>query len=227
MSSRETLAQLATARTAAATISSFILTDSTGRKSKEIPCDLQLTHTGWDWALSLQLCLQAFSVMTSDVARTLPLYQHYDPVSLTLSSLPQTLSDLRESPFLLRIDAPVQEEWVPLCLFDCVLLSVLWLLTCLCESMCVVKVDTCRWCRAVTEWHSYICNYSYDLQRVQSGGCQQLITWERERERESIIENRELGGLCIMKSFAWCRSFGKHIFQPQHNKKHQTHDLLF
>lgn len=53
----------------------------------------------------------------------------------------------------------------------------------LCASYLPVCVWVCWWYRRSSQSHSFIHSLSYDLQRVQSGGCQQLVERSRTAKR--------------------------------------------
>lgn len=164
------VAQLATARAAATTSSSFILIDTWAEKAKRSPVTCRkphrlrlfhfsfVSHTMWRWASHAPFhCINSVSRF----------------LWTSVLSLPQLLYESVCSP-------AVQEVCVLLCSCVCCYLCC----SCLPASMSVCGevrgMSTCRRCRAVLERCSYIAVYSYDLQCVQSGGCQPLIKSNRE-----------------------------------------------
>lgn len=172
-SSREIVAQLATAR-AAATNSSFILTDTRAEKAERSlvtcrkPHRLRLFHFSfasqkpWRWmSHALYHSINRISSCSSFISNSF----------LVSFSLHQCTCSTGSVCVSCHVAA-----YLPLC-------------------RCVEKFEgyppVCRWCRAVLQRPSYIADCSYDLQYVQSGGCQPLIKRMRKGS-QSIIEMGEL-----------------------------------
>lgn len=189
------------------------------QKKQRDPLWLAGNHTGWDWTLSLQLCLtNVFCHMhATTVSALFPgFFESLFHCSLILFLIFMSLCFFFASVHLLYRKC----VYLPVCVCLVIFAVAAYLPLCRCVQWSLRYNLEMQGCVREDFLYSYL--------QLWLGVCP--VRWLSaahkvgEKRGESIIEIRSRG-VTHYEKCAWWHSFGKP--QPQQNKGHQCHELLF